>query len=230
MSETSRKTQIYAIDFDGTIAQTKWPDIIGPNRPVVDFIKRLHARGDQWILWTNRDGENLDMALDWCREQGIVPDAVNDNLPHLKEFFGNNPRKVFANFYIDDHNAGGVMLPADDDVAPGAGQEKGEDPSNRSVRRFTPGPWTFDDTDESFGRPAIIAKGAERYSKFGPVCLVMKRHPNYRANASAIVKVPDMIEFICDLVSACDYGTEYLSPSFRARAEKLISKIMGEKQ
>lgn len=95
--------------------------------------------------------------------------------------------------------------------------------------KFTPGPWTFDDSNESFGRPAIIAKGAERYSKFGPVCLVMKRHPNYRANASAIVKVPDMIEFISDLVSACDYGTEQLSPFFLRRAEKLVKEVKGNR-
>jgi hypothetical protein len=96
--------------------------------------------------------------------------------------------------------------------------------------KFTKGPWEFDDAEHAFCRPAIIAKGAERYSTYGPVCLIMKRHPNYRANASVIVKAPDMIEFICDLVSACDYGTEHLSPSLRARAEKLISETMGEKQ
>lgn len=30
------------------------------------------------------------------------------------------------------------------------------------------------------------------------------------------------LEFLCDLVSACDYGTETLSPLMRERAEKLI--------
>ena len=55
---------------------------------------------------------------------GPSTDAVNDNLPDMKEFLGGNPRKVFANFYIDDHNAGGVVLPGDDETAPGAGQEE----------------------------------------------------------------------------------------------------------
>ena len=112
-----------AIDFDGTIANTKWPEIISPNQPVVDFIKQLQNRGDLWILWTNRDGQHLDNAVAWCKEQGITPDAINDNLQHMKDFFGNNPRKIFANFYIDDHNAGGLVLPDDTDVAPVAGQE-----------------------------------------------------------------------------------------------------------
>lgn len=58
--------------------------------------------------------------------------------------------------------------------------------------KFTPGPWTFDDTTESFGRPAVVAKGAERYSTYGPVCLTMKRHPNYKSNAALIAAAPEM--------------------------------------
>ena len=122
MSERPR--QIYAVDFDGTLARTRWPDILGENTEVIEFVRRLMARGDQWILWTNREGEHLEEALAWLEERGLVPDAVNDNLPELKRQFGNNPRKPFANFYIDDHNAGGLRLPSDEETAPGAGQEK----------------------------------------------------------------------------------------------------------
>ena len=222
MSETSRKPQIYAIDFDGTIAKTKWPDIIGPNRPVVDFIKRLHARGDQWILWTNRDGENLDMALDWCREQGIVPDAVNDNLPHMKEFFGNNPRKVFANFYIDDHNAGGIMLPADDDVAPGAGQEKGEDPSNRTVRRFTPGPWfctCIGHIKECMGDPPktiAVIPGVASEAKMSGIT-------EAKANAALVAAAPKMLAKLEEV-------RKYLPKIVRDSVDKLIAEATMEDQ
>lgn len=118
-----RQPQIYAVDFDGTIAKTDWPDIIGPNAPVVEFVKRVQERGDRWILWTNRCGEHLYAALSYCRSLGLHPDAVNDNLSDMQELFGRNPRKVFANFYIDDHNAGGLRLPEDDEIMPGAGQE-----------------------------------------------------------------------------------------------------------
>lgn len=103
-------SRIYAIDFDGTIAITKWPVIVSPNENVVSFIKNIQSIGDKWILWTNRTGENLDAAVQWCHDHGLHPDAVNDNLPHMIEFFGCNPRKVFANVYIDDHNAGGLLL------------------------------------------------------------------------------------------------------------------------
>lgn len=46
----------------------------------------------------------LDEAIEFCDRLGIVFDAINDNLPHMKEFYHNNPRKIFANYYIDDHN------------------------------------------------------------------------------------------------------------------------------
>ena len=107
---TDRPT-IYAIDFDGTIALTDFPTILSSIQPVESFIKRLQRRGDKWILWTMREGSILDEAVAWCRSYGLFPDAVNDNLPDMKEKWGNNPRKVFADFYIDDHNAGGMFLP-----------------------------------------------------------------------------------------------------------------------
>ena len=101
---------IYAIDFDGTIVQNKFSDI-GPAIPeAIEFIKELQERGDKWILYTMREGDHLMQAVDWLSFRGLHPDAVNDNLPELKEFFGNNPRKVFANVYIDDHNAGGLRF------------------------------------------------------------------------------------------------------------------------
>ena len=51
-----------------------------------------------------REGKHLNQAVDFCRDNGIVFDAVNDNLPHMQAYFKNNPRKIFANYYIDDHN------------------------------------------------------------------------------------------------------------------------------
>ena len=103
-------TKIYAIDFDGTIAETEWPEIIGPRMGTVEFIRELQERGDQWILWTMREGKHLAAAIAWLKGLGLNPDAVNDNLPELKEKWGNNPRKPFADVYIDDHNCGGLRL------------------------------------------------------------------------------------------------------------------------
>ena len=58
-----------------------------------------------------REGKYLDDAVQWLKAHGLNPDAVNDNLPERVEMWGNNPRKIYADIYIDDHNAGGVYLP-----------------------------------------------------------------------------------------------------------------------
>ena len=99
---------IYAIDFDGTIVKNKWPEIGELNPVAKKFITTLQEKGDQWILYTMREDKYLDDALAFLKENGLHPDAVNDNLPKMKDFYNNNPRKVFANVYIDDHNAGGL--------------------------------------------------------------------------------------------------------------------------
>ena len=101
---------IYAIDFDGTIVENKFPKI-GEIKPEAEqFIRELQKRGDKWILYTMREGEYLDAALSFLREHDLTPDAANDNLPEMCEFYHNNPRKIFANVYIDDHNAGGLVF------------------------------------------------------------------------------------------------------------------------
>ena len=110
---TEKRPVIYAIDFDGTICENKWPEIGEPIQSTVDYIRDIQERGDQWILYTMCDDDKLDEAMSWLALHGLHPDAVNDNLPQMKAFYGNNPRKVFANVYIDDHNAGGLFLAKD---------------------------------------------------------------------------------------------------------------------
>lgn len=97
--------KIYAFDFDGTLCTNKFPEIGEPIAETIELAKKVKSRGDYIILNTMREGENLTKALKWCKDHGIRFDAVNDNLPHMKEFFKNNPRKIFANYYVDDHNA-----------------------------------------------------------------------------------------------------------------------------
>jgi len=104
------RPRIYAIDFDGTIVRNKWPEIGEPFLTTLHCISNIQERGDKWILYTMREGEKLQEALKFLEERGLKPDAVNDNLPELIEAFGCNPRKVYADVYIDDHNAGGLKL------------------------------------------------------------------------------------------------------------------------
>lgn len=97
---------IYAVDFDGTLCENAWPGIGKPNYPLIEFLKAEQGKGNKVILWTMREGDFLENALEWLLDNhNFLPDEINDNLDVMKKQYGNNPRKVFANVYIDDHNA-----------------------------------------------------------------------------------------------------------------------------
>ena len=93
---------IYAVDFDGTLANTRFPEILGPKEKVVAAVKMLKASGNKIILWTSRCGKDLEAAVDWCKEQGIVFDAVNEPLPEQIAKWNNDTRKIWADAYIND--------------------------------------------------------------------------------------------------------------------------------
>ena len=93
---------IIAVDFDGTLCTKAWPEIGEPNMDLIRALQALKRQGHKLILWTNRTGQRLEEAVDWCMERGIVFDAVNENIPEMIERFGVDCRKVFADEYLDD--------------------------------------------------------------------------------------------------------------------------------
>ena len=48
---------------------------------------------------------------EFLKENDLAPDLVNENDPALIEFFGNDCRKIYADVFIDDRNAGGLQFP-----------------------------------------------------------------------------------------------------------------------
>lgn len=95
---------IVAVDFDGTLCEECFPNIGAPKTEVIQAIKDYKSFGWKIILWTCRNGGALDRAVEWCKEQGLEFDAVNNNLPEVEEKFGDWTRKIFADVYIDDKN------------------------------------------------------------------------------------------------------------------------------
>ena len=94
---------IWAIDFDGTLAVgNHFPNIGKPNVNLIELLKMAKVQGVRLILWISREGHYLNDALEWCKDQGLEFDAVNDNLPEIIEMYGGNSRKVTANLFIDD--------------------------------------------------------------------------------------------------------------------------------
>lgn len=95
---------VFAIDFDGTLVQDKFPEIGEEIPGRIDNIKRLQNEGYKMILWTCRNGQHLAEAVSWCKDRGLIFDAVNENLPEVRERWGGDTRKVYCDFYIDDKN------------------------------------------------------------------------------------------------------------------------------
>lgn len=102
----SRKYDVIAVDFDGTISSDKWPNTGSPNMKLINRLIELQKDGTKIILNTMREGKRLKEAVNFCKQYGLKFDAVNDNLPFLKRMYKNNPRKIYADIYIDDCNAG----------------------------------------------------------------------------------------------------------------------------
>lgn len=105
-----KKDRIIGVDFDGTLAtiDKPYPAIGEPIQEIIDYILEEQSKGAHLVLVTMREGMALEGALMWCEDHGIKFDAVNDNLDYMKDWFKNNPRKIFCNEYIDDNNFGGI--------------------------------------------------------------------------------------------------------------------------
>lgn len=99
---------IIAVDFDGTIVTHEYPRI-GREIPfAIDTLKRLQEEGHhQLILWTVREGDLLNEAVEFCRSRGLEFYAVNNNYPE-SEVIENQSRKISAELFIDDRNLGGI--------------------------------------------------------------------------------------------------------------------------
>ena len=99
-----------AVDFDGTIVEHRYPEI-GKEIPfATETLKILIADRHKLILWSVREGELLDEAVNWCREHGVEFYAVNRDYPEERGTDNNNhfSRKLKVDMFIDDRNIGGL--------------------------------------------------------------------------------------------------------------------------
>ncbi len=97
---------IIAVDFDGTIVEHKYPEIGKPIPFAIETLLQLQKDRHTLILWTVREGKQLQEAIDYCSNQGLTFFAANENYP------GENrekaARKLNADMFIDDRNLGGL--------------------------------------------------------------------------------------------------------------------------
>ncbi len=98
---------IIAVDFDGTIVEHKYP-ALGKEIPfAIKTLKLFQKKGHKLILWTYRSGKELEEAVKFCEDRGLIFHAVNNNYDG-EEFDNTYSRKIYADIYIDDRNLLGL--------------------------------------------------------------------------------------------------------------------------
>lgn len=98
-----------AIDFDGTIVEHRYPKIGNEIPFATETLRMLIEDRHKLILWTVREGDLLQEAIDWCKERGVEFYAINRDYP--EETLENNnhfSRKLKVDMWIDDRNIGGL--------------------------------------------------------------------------------------------------------------------------
>ena len=97
-----------AVDFDGTIVEHRYPKI-GEEIPfATETLKILAQERHKLILWTVREGELLEEAIEWCRQRGVFFYSVNKDYPEEEKSHNGFSRKLKADLFIDDRNRGGL--------------------------------------------------------------------------------------------------------------------------
>ena len=97
-----------AVDFDGTIVEHRYPKI-GEEIPfATETLKIFAHERHKLILWTVREGELLEEAIEWCRQRGVFFYSVNKDYPEEEKSHNGFSRKLKADLFIDDRNLGGL--------------------------------------------------------------------------------------------------------------------------
>lgn len=98
---------VIAVDFDGTIVEHDYPNIGKPIPFAIETLRQLVKDGHMLILYTVREGELLNEAVEYCRARGVDFYAINASNPD-ESGDKSRSRKVNADVFIDDHNLGGL--------------------------------------------------------------------------------------------------------------------------
>lgn len=88
---------IIAVDYDETLVSNGQP-----NMRLLAQLKREQKSGNIVILWTCREDKSLVEAVNTLRQNGFIPNFVNQNTPDVIARMGRDSRKIYADIYIDD--------------------------------------------------------------------------------------------------------------------------------
>lgn len=199
------KQRVIAVDFDGCLCDNAYPDIGAPNWQVIDAALKERADGAALILWTCREGDMLQQALDACKGWGLEFDAVNDSLPKWKETWKNDPRKIGATEYWDDK---AVRMPNIDPVtaaaeALGMSPEPGYDAS-ANLGAYRPEFWYSIEPQTGGGILFVVADGKLPGYHYSPPYMLTSCFVANDGSGGLQCKSGDIQ---CDSVSLNNYNT-----------------------
>lgn len=95
---------VFAVDFDGTIVKAEYPEIGDLIPGALETMQLMRARGHKIIIWTCRHGTHLEAVKAFLKANEVPYDYLNEHYPVFVQAHGYEPRKIFADYYIDDRN------------------------------------------------------------------------------------------------------------------------------
>lgn len=98
---------IIGVDFDGTVVEHRYPEIGKVVPGAMETLRYVVAKGAKLILWTVRDGAELEQAVEFMAKNGVPLFGVNEN----PTGFSSSP-KAYCHVYVDDCAIGCPLIPA----------------------------------------------------------------------------------------------------------------------
>ena len=97
---------IITIDFDNTIANSDYPNILGLKERAKEVINKWHKQGIYLIINTCRNGEAEWECETFLFDNGVPFHKINDHAPFIKQKYFNPhhtiSKKIFSHINVDD--------------------------------------------------------------------------------------------------------------------------------
>jgi len=97
---------VITIDFDNTIVDSKYPEIIGLKKYAKEVINKWYKQGIYLIINTCRNGQAEWECETFLFDNGIAFQKINDHAPFIKQKYFNPhhtiSKKIFSHINVDD--------------------------------------------------------------------------------------------------------------------------------
>jgi hypothetical protein len=97
------------LDFDGTIVEDKFPDIGESFSHAIQVLRRMADAGMILVLWTCREDEELEAALQFCYNHGINVITAAEYDMMMKGPLAKYRRKIPCDYYIENRTIYGEI-------------------------------------------------------------------------------------------------------------------------